>query len=240
MTVPAPRLRALTEVVACSGIPTQLALTGLLTMAGVRPLEPDGSLSLQFLVLMTLSDTVLLAWLVRYFLHAGGESVAHTLLPAQQRRADLGLGLLLTPLLLVGVSLGIAGLRWLWPALATVPTNPFEALADTPGRAVLLGLVAMLAGGVREEMQRGFLLHRFRTDLGGAVPGLIITSAAFGLGHVMQGWDAAIVTAALGAVWGLVYLRRRSIGASLVSHAATNGVQVLAAFLMHRNALPPS
>jgi membrane protease YdiL (CAAX protease family) len=240
MTVPVQRLRVLTEVLACSGIPTQLLLTGLLTLAGVRPLEDAGALSLRFLVLLTLSDTVLLLWLVRYFLHAGGESVIQTLLPPHQRRADLWLGLLLTPILLVGVSLGIALLRWLWPALATVPTNPFEALADTPGRAVLLGVVAMVAGGVREEMQRGFLLHRFRTDLGGAVPGLVITSAAFGLGHVMQGWDAAVVTAALGAIWGLVFLRRHSIGASLFSHAATNGIQVLAAFAMHQNALPPS
>jgi membrane protease YdiL (CAAX protease family) len=137
------------------------------------------------------------------------------------------------------VSVGIACLRWMWPALATVPTNPFEALASTPGRAMLLGVVAMVAGGVREEMQRGFLLHRFRHDLGGAMPGLVITSLAFGLGHVMQGWDAAVVTAGLGAVWGLVFLRRGSIGASLFSHAATNGVQVLAAYLMHQGRMPP-
>jgi membrane protease YdiL (CAAX protease family) len=56
---------------------------------------------------------------------------------------------------------------------------------------------------------------------------------AFGLGHVVQGWDAAIVTGVLGAVWGAVFLTRRSIGASLLSHAATNGLQVLAAYLMH-------
>ncbi|MBM3780761.1 MAG: CPBP family intramembrane metalloprotease [Acidobacteria bacterium] len=238
MTVPLPRLRVLTEVLACSGIPTQLLLTGLLTLAGIRPLEADGTLSLRFLVLMTLIDTLLLVGLVQFFLHACGETVQETLLPPQQRRADLRLGLLLTPVLLVGVSLGIALLRWLWPALATVPTNPFEALANTPGRAVLLGVVAMVAGGLREEMQRGFLLHRFRNDLGGALPGLIITSAAFGLGHVMQGWDAAVVTAGLGAVWGAVFLTHGSIGACLFSHAATNGVQVLAAYLMHQSRLP--
>jgi len=238
MLLPPQRLRVLTQVLACSGLPTQLLLTGLLTLAGVRPLEADGTLSLRFLVLMTLSDTVLLVGLVRFFLHAGGETVQQTLLPPQQRRADLLLGLLLTPVLLVGVSLGIALLRWLWPALATVPTNPIEALADTPEHAVLLGIVAMVAGGLREEMQRGFLLHRVRSDLGGAVPGLIITSAAFGLGHVMQGWDAAVVTAGLGAVWGVVFLTRGSIGASVFSHAATNGVQVLAAYLMHRGGLP--
>lgn len=233
MSVALRQRRALIEIVACSGIPTQLLLAGLLTLAGVRPLEPDGTLSLPFLVLTALSDTVLIVALVRVFLHAGGESVRQVLLPPEHRRTDTMLGLLLTPLLLVGVSAGIGLLRWLWPALATVPTNPFEALADTPARALLLGIVAMVAGGVREEVQRGFLLHRFRTDLGGPVPGLILTSVAFGLGHVVQGWDAAIVTGVLGAIWGAVFLTRRSIGASLLSHAATNGLQVLAAYLMH-------
>ena len=67
----------------------------------------------------------------------------------------------------------------------------------------------MVAGGIREEMQRAFLLHRFRTDLGGAAIGLLLTSAAFGIGHLVQGWDAVLVTAALGAFWGALSLVTR-------------------------------
>ena len=60
----------------------------------------------------------------------------------------------------------------------------------------------MIAGGVREEIQRGFILHRFRQYLGGGVIGVIVHSGLFGLGHVDQGWDAAITVGTLGAIWG--------------------------------------
>jgi membrane protease YdiL (CAAX protease family) len=92
---------------------------------------------------------------------------------------------------------------------------------------VLLGIVAIVAGGVREELQRAFLLQRFERHLGGAAVGVIVLSTAFGLGHYIQGWDAAIATGALGAFWAIVYLRRRSTIAPMVSHAGFNALEVL-------------
>ena len=81
------------------------------------------------------------------------------------------------------------------------------------------GLVVVLAGGVREEVQRAFLLRRFEQWLGGGAVGLVVTSVLFGAGHRIQGLDAAVATGVLGAFWGLVYLRRRSVVAPVVSHA---------------------
>ena len=89
----------------------------------------------------------------------------------------------------------------------------------------------MIAGGLREEVQRGFILHRFGGYLGGGGVGVIVHSLIFGLGHLDQGYDAAIATASLGVFWGVVYLRRRSIIAPITSHAGYNLSQVLAATL---------
>jgi membrane protease YdiL (CAAX protease family) len=102
-----------------------------------------------------------------------------------------------------------------------------QDLVRTPTDAVLFAVVLIVAGGVREEVQRAFLLRRFDRWLGGARVGLVVTSVAFGAGHFIQGADAAVATAVLGAFWGVVYLRRRSIGAPVVSHAGFNLVQVL-------------
>ena len=90
-----------------------------------------------------------------------------------------------------------------------------------------VGVVVMVAGGLREETQRGFILHRFDTHLGGGVAGLLLYSLLFGLGHVDQGRDAALATAVLGLVWGAVYLSRRSIVAPMISHAGFNLAQLL-------------
>jgi membrane protease YdiL (CAAX protease family) len=91
-------------------------------------------------------------------------------------------------------------------------------------------VVVIVAGGLREELQRAFLLHRFRHDLGNAGAGLVVTSLAFGLGHTLQGWDAAILTAVLGATWGLIYLTRGSAIAPIVSHSLFNSAELLRAF----------
>jgi membrane protease YdiL (CAAX protease family) len=79
---------------------------------------------------------------------------------------------------------------------------------------------------VREEIQRAFLLHRFEQYLGGGRVGVIVTSVAFGAGHLLQGVDASIATGLLGALWGVVYLRRRSVVAPMVSHSGFDLIQI--------------
>jgi len=49
-----------------------------------------------------------------------------------------------------------------------------------------------------------------------------IYSVVFGLGHIEQGYAAAIATGTLGAMWGCIYFIRRSIVAPMVSHAGFN------------------
>ncbi len=63
--------------------------------------------------------------------------------------------------------------------------------------------------------------------MGPAWVGVIVLSAVFGLGHVLQGWDAAIATGVLGACWAVIYLRRRSIVLPLVSHALFNSLEIV-------------
>ncbi|MCK7518721.1 MAG: CPBP family intramembrane metalloprotease [Ignavibacteriales bacterium] len=65
---------------------------------------------------------------------------------------------------------------------------------------------------LKEEVQRAFVLHRFDQHLGGARLGLVLYSLVFGTGHIIQGYDVAIVTALLGLAWGTVFLWRRSAG----------------------------
>src|SRR5262249_7117239 len=113
------------------------------------------------------------------------------------------------------------------PSLHTVEKNPLAELMQSPRDAWLFALVLVVAGGIREEVQRAFLLHRFDVWLGGGTAGVIITSAAFGAGHLLQGVDAALATGLLGAFWGVVYLRRRSAVAAMVSHSGFDLMQIV-------------
>jgi membrane protease YdiL (CAAX protease family) len=113
------------------------------------------------------------------------------------------------------------------PSLRNVPHNPLQDLVRNRRDAVLFGFVVMVAGGVREEIQRGFILHRFEQYLGGGVTGLLIFSALFGVGHLEQGYDVALATAILGAFWGSIFLVRRSILGPMIGHAGFNLAQVI-------------
>ena len=229
------RMVAIFEIVLCSSVPTQLALGYLLALGGWSPTLANGALSLPYVMTLSLADTVLLIVLMVVLLHAHGEDATSLWIGQRSIRREALVGIALIPGIFLFVVVLLNGLRLLFPGLHNVPTNPLEALAgDSAGEAAMFGLLAIIAGGIREELQRAFLLHRFEQHLGGAKVGVIVLSTAFGLGHYVQGWDAVITTAALGAVWALLYLDRRSSVAPVMSHAGFNSLEILRVVLAPR------
>ena len=222
----ARRVVALLEVLLCSDYPTQAALGTTFAAFGYRPYSATGQLRVGFVVALSLADTALLIGLMLCFLYAHGERARDVFLGRRRVAPEASLGI---PLIVVALAIGIAILATVQryaPSLHTVEHNPLQDLIRTPRNAWLFALVVVVAGGLREELQRAFLLRRFEW-LGGASFGLVVVSLAFGAGHLLQGVDAAIATGTLGAFWGLVYLRRRSVVAPVVSHSGFNLLQIV-------------
>jgi membrane protease YdiL (CAAX protease family) len=221
------RAIAAAEVLVCSSVPTQVLLGSILRLAGWAPTDAAGQLSLPFVLTLSLADTLLLIVMMVLLTRAHGESASQLWIGKRPLKREVTLGVLLIPVVFLTVVVLLNALRLIAPWLHNVEENPLEALAKTPAGAGVFALVAIFAGGVREELQRAFLLHRFERYLGGATVGVIVLSLAFGLGHVVQGWDAVITTATLGAFWAMVYLRRRSSVAPIVSHAGFNTLEIV-------------
>jgi membrane protease YdiL (CAAX protease family) len=223
----AQRIVALIEVLLCSDYPTQAALAATFAFLGYGPYAANGDLRVGFVVALSLLDTALLGGLIVFFLYAHGERPRDVFLGRRRVSHEARFGV---PLIFVALTMGIiilATIQQYVPSLHTVEKNPLQALIRTPRDAWLFALVVVVAGGVREELQRAFLLHRFEVWLGGGTVGLAVASLAFGAGHLIQGVDAAIATGTLGAFWGIVYLRRRSVVAPVVSHSGFNLLQIL-------------
>jgi membrane protease YdiL (CAAX protease family) len=165
--------------------------------------------------------------MMMFFMHVHGETARATWFGTSNGVREALIGLATVPLVFVGVGILLNTLRLFAPALHNVENNPLERLAATPGQAAAFSLVAIVAGGLREELQRAFMLRRFEQYLGGATVGLWVLSVAFGLGHVMQGWDAVVTTATLGGFWGWMYLQRRSSIAPIASHSGFNSLEIL-------------
>ena len=221
------RLLALLEVLICSDYPTQFVLASLLAGFGYGPYGPDGSLRFSYIVALSFLDAAVLIALIFALLLAHGERPRDLLLDRRPIMREASLGI---PMIFMAIVLGILVLvpiQRFAPWLRTVPHNPFEAVLRSRRHALLFGVVVIVAGGVREEIQRAFILNRFERWLGGGAVGIVIASAAFGAGHLLQGADAAIATGVLGAFWGVVYLRRRSIVAPMISHAGFDLLQIV-------------
>ncbi len=223
----AVRIGALFEVIVCSDFPTQLLIAQLLLLAGITPFGPDHRYSATFVVALSLFDALLLVGLVLWFLYLHGERPRDVFLGRRPVWREAVLGVVLVPVVFVIVVLMLGLIQLFAPSLHNVARNPLESLIRSPIDALLLAVVAVVSGGVREEVQRAFILHRFEQHLGGAPLGLVLFSLVFGAGHAIQGWDAVATTAVLGAFWGVVYLARRSIAAPMVSHAGFDLAEIV-------------
>jgi CAAX protease family protein len=224
--LPIERAAAALEVLLCSGFPTQLVIITVLSTAGLHPQLPDGRLSAPFIFTLSLLDTALLVGLIVFFMRAHRESFREALFGTRPIVRDSLLGIALIPVSFMLVLVLLTALQLVAPGLRNVPHNPLQDVMRTPVQAILFAGVVTIAGGVREEIQRGFVLRRFEQYLGGGVVGLVVFSATFGLGHLEQGYDVALATATLGAFWGAVFLVRRSIAAPMVAHAGFDLAQV--------------
>lgn len=225
--LPIERAAAALEVILCSGFPTQILIITVLTLSGMKVRLADGKLSPAFIFTLTLLDTLLLVGLVVFFIRAHRESVREQLFGRVRQWREMLFGLALIPASFFVIILVLMLVQLVNPGLRNVPRNPLQDLAGNRMDAVIFAFVVMIAGGVREEIQRGFVLRRFEQFLGGGVVGLVIFSALFGLGHLEQGRDVALATAVLGGFWGAIFLRRRSIVAPMVGHAGFNLAQVV-------------
>jgi membrane protease YdiL (CAAX protease family) len=223
---PFPKSVAILEVVAVSGVPTQAAITGALLLAQL-PMMDGTRLSLMFFATLSLLDTLLVIWLIGRFLSRNREVPADVFLGHRPIAGEVLKGIALVPVVFVAVGALVLTIRSIAPWMHTVEHNPLEDFLSTPAHAAVFLVVVVIAGGVREELQRAFILHRFEQHLGGAAVGLAVFSVIFGLLHLTQGVDVAIAIGTLGLAWGLFYVRRRSAVLPMTNHASFNALQVV-------------
>lgn len=129
-------------------------------------------------------------------------------------------------------------------------TSPiFSAIISTSGNpgvdmAALLSdwsdlplwiLLAIFKGGFEEELWRSFEINSFQRIGGkaGLIIALILGSAIFGLQHAYQGWDTVASTAFDGLLYGLIYLRRRSVVEAMAAHAVYDIISILAGYILY-------
>ncbi|MFQ5417583.1 MAG: lysostaphin resistance A-like protein [Myxococcota bacterium] len=149
------------------------------------------------------------------------------------RPGRLGSGpLLLLVVGTLGASLALDGLLdWTGLKRESALAGFEQLIAGVRGPSLLLALVAFaVAPGVSEELLCRGLIQQGLVRRLGAVPGILLASAAFGALH--KDPIHAVFAAALGLYLGLVCHLAGSVRASIVCHTANNVLAVLSGALV--------
>lgn len=203
----------------------------MIALAGFSPYE-GGRLSFGYVTTLLLLDATIMIAMIFWFLRRHGERPQDVFLGHRPTSHEVWIGVPMIGVVFMLALIVLSTAKRLVPSLHNVPDNPLQQLIATRGQAVIFAIVATIAGGLREEIQRAFIIHRFEQHLGGANAGLILYSLVFGLGHSFQGWDAVVTTTMLGLFWGYVYIARRSIIAPAISHSGFNAAEIFQYFML--------
>jgi uncharacterized protein len=227
------RLQALFEVILLAGLISSIlaALPFMRGESGREALLANVRVISLYLALET-AITFLFLWLV---MRAHRETLIGLGLRWQRWRSDLLLGLALVPVLF-GVNILVSVVFQVFFPKLFLDHNPLTELIRTPQDLALFVAAAWLAGGIKEEVQRAFILRRFETYLGGAGLGLVIWSINFGLGHYVQGVQGMVTAGTLGLIFGIAYLVRGNLIVPIIAHGAYDTVALLSSwfFSAHR------
>ncbi len=151
---------ALLEILLLSGFATQSAAVVLLRFLGI--IDPLGELNLRILFLFTVTDTILILLIVSLLQwRRGGWVDPFGLRPADMRQ-EMKVGFFLSiPFFLVLVLGSDWFFRHFLPELHTRENPILKMLKNSQDLAYLL-TTGILAGAVREEIQRAFVLNRLQ------------------------------------------------------------------------------
>ncbi len=224
------RLQAFIEVLLLSGLASTFLASLGLALFHIRSMERLLQ-DVRLLSLYLLAESVITLLLLAGMLKLHRESMASIGFCWANWKRNLVTGLALVPFLFMINGL-VAILFKLYLPKYYMEDNPLIQNVHTPQQVALLIFSALIAGGFKEEMQRAFILNRFRNHLGGAGVGLVLWSLAFGAGHYVQGAQGVVIASLYGFLFGIMYLLSGSLVAPIAAHGAYDALAILAYWLL--------
>jgi membrane protease YdiL (CAAX protease family) len=174
------------------------------------------SAALQFYFISMIGD-----WALFYYCWAGVRKNGGTLatltggrwLSWKQVAIDLAIAV---PFWLIweGVAYGVS--RMLGPREA----KSVSALLPQTALEVVIWMFVCLTAGFTEEVQsRGYMQQQLHSLFGNISLAVLVQGLVFGLMHAYQGWQAVVVIAALGVLYGAMAAWRRNLRVVMIAHA---------------------
>lgn len=201
----------------------------------LRSGEASQPTSVSQLALVVCVKTAVGVGVIWPLLRANGERLAGLGFGPRVLRLALLRGILLAIALFVILNVLVRSLLSAVGVGGTGQPPTFVALFRDPREAPLWVFCAVVGGGFNEELVRAFILTRFERAFGtrGLVLAIVVDCMEFGMGHLYQGVDGAVVTGLSGLLFALVFLHRRRVADAMVAHAGFDLLGVAAAYAVY-------
>jgi membrane protease YdiL (CAAX protease family) len=163
-----------------------------------------------------LRDAALVA-LVLFFLWRNGESIKTIGWQSKKWWLDILLGIVVFPVMFFGAMY----LEQLLASIGfTVPSTPTPSLQPKMDVThLILAIVLVMVVAIAEEtIFRGYLILRFRALTSGAGWAVLLSAAVFSLGHGYEGTAGVVTVGAMGLVFALTYVWRKSLVMPMTLH----------------------
>ena len=177
----------------------------------------QGMLPFPLVAASTILRDVGLVALVLLFLARAGQSVAAIGWTPRTLGREIVLGVVLSPVLLIGAQALETLLRSVGLSTPRTPT-PGLVPARTVGDLLLALLLVAVVAVAEETIFRGYLILRSRRVLRSRVWAVVLSTVVFALGHGYEGSAGVVTVGATGLVFALIYLWRQSLVAPVVMH----------------------
>ena len=227
------RLQALLEVLVVAGLLSSAIAYLPFALSGINHEALVGKA--RVIALFILVEACITVALLMLILRAHGESLRYLGWRSNRLGADVFIGLLVVPVLFLMSVLVSHFFRSFLPRYYSEQNLLLETIRS-PGDLALFIVSALFAGGIKEELQRAFVLVRFRDYLGGTTVGLILWSTFFAYGHYLQGVQGSVVAGLYGFLFGVIYLVRGSLVAPVVAHSVYDAAALLAYWFLKASA----
>lgn len=109
--------------------------------------------------------------------------------------------------------------------LQAEPNEAVRNLIPRSSAEVILFLALTLTAGFCEEViYRGYLQRQFSAFTHSAAGGIVLQALTFGAGHKYQGWEFVLIISVIGAMFGLLAHRCRSLCPGMIAHFLQDGL----------------
>lgn len=177
----------------------------------------QGAVAFTLVAYATMLRDLALVALVVYFLWRNREPVTRIGWKFQAIATEAAIGLALFFPVLIATNLLDQALR---AAGLTSPATPLPRfLAARGGAEFALAFLLVIVVAITEEtIFRGYLVLRFQAVTRSAAAAVLLSSFVFSLGHGYEGTAGVVTVGAMGLVFAVIYLWRRSLVAPIVMH----------------------